>query len=47
MPKYKVYYQGYYYIEADNADEAIETDREDCEVKYNTWENYGADEQEG
>ena len=47
MPKYKVYYQGWYIIEADSIDEAYETDRDDAEVVFEEWENYGVDELEG
>lgn len=40
MAKYKVYYSGWYIIEADTIDEAIETDRDDC--IYEEWENTDA-----
>ncbi len=46
MPIYKVYYRGYYYVEADSADEALETNRDDGDVRFEEWENYGAEEQE-
>ena len=42
MAKYKVYYSGWYIIEADNIDEAMETDRDDAEVEYEEWENEDA-----
>lgn len=42
MAKYKVYYSGWYIIEADNIDEALETDRDDAEVEYEEWENEDA-----
>lgn len=42
MPKYKVYYCGWYLIEADTIDEAVETDRDDAEVVYEEWENFDA-----
>lgn len=46
MPKYKVYYEGWYIIEADTIDEAIETDRDDAEVEFEEWENTDAKELE-
>ena len=42
MAKYKVYYSGWYIIEADDIDEALETDRDDAEVEYEEWENKDA-----
>ena len=42
--KVKVYYEGYYIIEAESLDEALETDRDDAEVEFEEWENTGADE---
>lgn len=42
MARYKVYYSGWYIIEADTVDEAIETDRDDAEVEYEEWENNDA-----
>lgn len=39
MAKYKVYYSGWYIIEADTIDEALETDRDDAGVEYEEWEN--------
>lgn len=42
MAKYKVYYSGWYIIEADSIDEALETDRDDVEVEYEEWENEDA-----
>lgn len=46
MAKYKVYYEGWYIIEADSIEEALETDREDAEVEYEEWENTEAEELE-
>lgn len=42
MNKYKVYYEGYYIVEADTIDEAIETSRDDYEAEYEEWENTDA-----
>ena len=42
--KVKVYYEGFYIIEADSLDAALETDRDDEEVEYEEWEKSGADE---
>lgn len=42
MAKYKVYYSGWYIVEADSIDEALETDRDDVEVEYEEWENNDA-----
>lgn len=42
MAKHKVYYSGWYIIEADNIDEALETDRDDAEVEYEEWKNEDA-----
>lgn len=39
MAKFKVFYEGWYIIEADTIDEAIETSRGDGEVEYEEWEN--------
>lgn len=36
--RYKVYYSGFYYIEADSVEEALETDRSDS-LDYEEWEN--------
>ena len=47
MAKYKVYYEGWYIIEADSIEEALETDRDDAEVEYEEWENTEAEELEG
>ena len=44
MPLYKVSYKGFYIIEAETIDEAMDTDREDYEVQYETWENIDAEE---
>ena len=40
MAEYKVYYSGWYIVEADTIDEAIETDRDDG--IYEEWENTDA-----
>lgn len=40
--KYKVFYNGWYLIEADSAVEAVVTDRNDAEVECDEWENYSA-----
>lgn len=42
--KYKVKYSGFYYIEADNKEEALESDRDDADVVYEEWENNSAEE---
>ena len=42
MPKYKVSYSGFYIIEADTIDEAIETSRDDFDVEYEEYENEDA-----
>ena len=39
MNKYKVFYEGYYIIEADTIDEALETSRDDYGVEFEEWEN--------
>lgn len=39
MALYKVKYEGFYYIEADSIDEALETCRDDYEAQYEEWEN--------
>lgn len=44
MAEYKVFYRGFYIIEADSIDEALETDRGDAE--YEEWENEDAYELE-
>lgn len=44
MAEYKVFYHGFYIIEADNIDEALGTDRDDA--KYEEWENEDAYELE-
>lgn len=41
--RYKVLYNGYYIIEADSADEALETDRDDADVEFEEWENTDAE----
>lgn len=39
MAKYKVHYSGWYIVETDSIDEAMETDRDDAEVMYGEHEN--------
>lgn len=41
--RYKVLYSGYYIIDADSADEALETNRDDAEVEFEEWENTDAE----
>lgn len=43
MAKYKVTYTGYYIIEADSIDEAMETARDDYETEFEEWENISAE----
>ncbi len=40
--KYKVFYSGWFIVEADTIDEAIEFGRDDAEVEYEEWENEDA-----
>lgn len=42
--KYKVYYEGFYVIEADSLDDALETNRDDADVEFEEWENTRAEE---
>lgn len=44
--KYKVYYSGFYYIEADNEEEAMETDHDDGETVYDEHGNDSVEEVE-
>ena len=44
MAAYKVFYRGFYIIEADSINEALETERDDA--KYEEWENEDAYELE-
>lgn len=39
MALYKVHYEGFYLIEAETIDEAMETTREDYESQYEEWQN--------
>lgn len=39
---FKVSYSGYYIVEADSEEEALETVRDDYEVQYDEWENDSA-----
>lgn len=41
--KYKVHYEGFYIIESDSIDAAIETDRDDADVEFEQWENIDAE----
>ncbi len=43
MALYKVHYEGFYLIEADTIDEAMETSRDDYEVEFEEWENTDAE----
>ncbi len=43
MALYKVTYEGFYLIESDSIDEAIETDRDDYAVEFEQWENTDAE----
>ena len=43
MKLYKVYYEGFYLIEAETIDEAMETCRDDYEAEYEEWENTKAE----
>lgn len=45
--KYKVHYSGWFIVEADTIDEAVEIDRDDAEVEYEEWENTEAEVLEG
>lgn len=45
--KVKVYYEGYYIVEADSLEEALETNRDDAEVECEEWENTEADKWRG
>lgn len=43
--KYKVYYEGFYIVEADSLEDALaETTRDDAEVEYEEWENTAAED---
>lgn len=42
--KVKVYYEGFYIIEAESLEAAMETDRDDAEVEFEEWSNTEADE---
>ena len=42
--KVKVYYEGYYIIEAKSFVDALETSRDDPEVEFEEWRNTEADE---
>ena len=36
--RFKVYYNGFYIVESDSYESAVETNREDVEVTYEEWE---------
>ena len=40
----KVYYEGFYIIEAESLEAALETSRDDAEVEFEEWDNTEADE---
>ena len=42
--KVKVYYEGFYIIEADTLEAAMATGRDDAEVEFEEWNNAEADE---
>ena len=42
--KVKVYYEGFYIIEAESLEAAMETIRDDAEVEFEEWNNTEADE---
>lgn len=46
MAKYKVFYEGFYIVEADTEEEALDTARSDYEVEFEEWENVKAEEVE-
>ena len=46
MAVYKVYYKGFYLVEAETAKQACLTDREDYEVKYEEYRNIKAEKVE-
>lgn len=46
MAQYKVFYKGYYIVEADDVDDAMNTDRDDYGVDFEEWENIYAEEVE-
>lgn len=46
MGKYKVYYEGFYVIEADTEDEALDTSRDEYDVIFEEWQNLKAEELE-
>lgn len=43
MNRYKVFYEGYYIVEAETIDEALETSRDDEEVELEEWVNTEAE----
>ena len=46
MAQYKVFYKGYYIVEADDVDDVMNTDRDDYGVDFGEWENLFAEEVE-
>lgn len=42
--KVKVYYEGFYVIEAASLEAAMESSRDDAEVEFEEWSNTEADE---
>lgn len=36
---YRVYYEGFYIIEAESVEDALQSDKDDAEVQYEEWEN--------
>ena len=46
MAQYKVFYKGYYIVEADDVDDAMNTDRDDCGLDFEERENLYAEEVE-
>ena len=46
MAVFKVHYEGFYIIEAETIDEAMETNRDDYEAQYEEWGNTNAEEVE-
>lgn len=42
--EFKVYYKGFYIVEAESLGEALNTSRDDAEVEYEEWQNVQAEE---
>lgn len=47
MAKYRVSFNGWYVIEADTKEEALNSSADDFDVEYAEWENTDAEELEG